>query len=415
MNKEVFIDLFAGAGGLSEGFVNNGFYPVAYVENETNPSLTLKTRMAYHHLKDKNRPGDYYNYLKGDLSRGDLYSRIPEDVLNTVINLDINEGNLKKIFERIDTNLERLGRNQVDAIVGGPPCQAYSVIGRARDQYKMKKDPRNYLYRMYAEFLKYFQPEIFVFENVPGLLSAGKGELFKDVKKQFDRAGYKIDWDHLNAHDFGVLQNRRRIILIGWKKCLNLEYPEFNTERNGHLVKEVLDDLPPLEPGIPPENKEYVAPPTEYLKNYGLRNGKDVLTLHRARIPNERDREIYRRAIKLWKDKKKRLKYTDLPKKYRTHKNTKSFLDRFKVVADDLPYSHTVVSHIAKDGHYYIHPDINQLRSLSIREAARLQSFPDNYYFEGSRTSRFSQVGNAVPPLMAEKISCKIERMLESI
>lgn len=415
MNRGTFIDLFAGAGGLSEGFMTSGFHPVAHVENETNPSLTLKTRMAYHHLKNKKRLNDYYSYLEGDLNRDELYSIIPEDILNTVINLEINKDNISKIFSRINRNLESIGRSQVDVIVGGPPCQAYSLVGRARDQYGMRKDHRNYLYRMYVYFLKHFQPSVFVFENVPGLLSAGDGELFADVQKHLERAGYKVDHAFLNAHDFGVLQNRKRIILIGWKKELDLEYPEFNPEKNDHLVKEVLEDLPPLEPGIPLKNEEYTAPPTEYLKNYGIRSGRDKLTLHIARPHNKRDREIYKMAIELWNGKKKRLKYTEVPAKYRTHNNMKSFLDRFKVVAADLPYSHTIVSHIAKDGHYYIHPDIKQLRSLSIREAARLQSFPDNYYFEGPRTSRFSQVGNAVPPLMAEKISCEIEKMLESI
>lgn len=415
MNKRVFIDLFAGAGGLSEGFVTNGFYPVAHVENETNSSLTLKTRMAYHHLKEKNRLGDYYSYLEGELSRDELYNRIPEDILNTVINLDINENNIRKIFNRIDRNLGNIGRSQVDAVVGGPPCQAYSLVGRARDQYRMRNDSRNYLYKMYVKFLKYFEPNVFVFENVLGLLSAGGGGLFEDVQKHFDRAGYEIDYAPLNALNFGVLQNRKRIILIGWKRGLDLEYPQFNSEKNGYLVNEVLEDLPPLEPGVPLKNEEYAAPPTEYLKNYGLRNGRDKLTLHVARPHNDRDREIYRRAIKLWNERKRRLKYTDLPKKYRTHKNTKSFLDRFKVVADNLPYSHTVVSHIAKDGHYYIHPDISQLRSLSIREAARLQSFPDDYYFEGAQTPRFNQIGNAVPPLMGGKIASKIGKMLEGI
>ena len=129
------------------------------------------------------------------------------------------------------------------------------------------------------------------------------------------------------------------------------------------------------------------------------------MTHHEARSHIGRDLEIYKQAVNLWNMNKSRLKYNDLKEELITHNNTKSFLDRYKVVAGDLKHSHTVVAHISKDGHHYIHPDISQNRSLTIREAARLQSFPDDFFFEGSRTANFVQIGNAVPPLMAEGIA----------
>ena len=179
-----------------------------------------------------------------------------------------------------------------------------------------------------------------------------------------------------------------------------------------YKVNDILSDLPPIEPGERIFHGKYIKSPSRYLVKYNIRRNNDILSLHIARGHNERDRQIYKKAIEKWNYYKERLKYTDLPLEYRTHRNVESFLDRFKVVAADLPYSHTVVAHIAKDGHYYIHPDINQLRSISVREAARLQSFPDDYYFEGPVTAKFRQIGNAVPPIMAEKIAAKIMEMI---
>ncbi|EBK2060062.1 DNA cytosine methyltransferase, partial [Salmonella enterica subsp. enterica serovar Typhi] len=274
-------------------------------------------------------------------------------------------------------------------------------------------DPRNYLYRQYVKFLEKYKPKLFVFENVPGILTAGKGKLFEDVQRIMDDAGYNIEARILDASMFGVLQKRRRVILIGWVKGTDLFYPDFDNYIHNYLVSDILNDMPSLQPA---ETKDfmYTSPPSEYLSKHGIRSDDDILVQHISRPQNDHDREIYRLAIDKWDKERKRLKYTDVPVKDRTHSNITSFLDRFKVVASDLNYSHTMVAHIAKDGHYYIHPDINQLRSLSVREAARIQSFPDNFFFEGPRTAIFTQIGNAVPPLMAESIAEKIKQMIEN-
>ena len=151
-----------------------------------------------------------------------------------------------------------------------------------------------------------------------------------------------------------------------------------------------------------------------WLHETGIRNEVVPVTLHQARTNNKQDREIYKRAVELWNDTEGRLQYNELPERLQTHKNKNSFLNRFKVVAGDLPYCHTIVAHIAMDGHYYIHPDIKQNRSLTPREAARMQTFPDDYYFESSsgnpaRTPAYRQIGNAVPVLLGEKIAEKLK------
>lgn len=407
-----FIDLFAGAGGLSEGFIRQGFDPIAHVEMNSYASETIRTRTAYHYLNNIDRLDIYNDYLRGKLSKAELYEHIPTDLLESVINAEINDSTIEGIFTTIDRLLmKNTGQIQkVDVIIGGPPCQAYSLVGRARDPQNKENDPRNYLYKQYVKFLIRYQPDLFVFENVPGILSAGGGSYFKDIEALLKENGYEIKEKKLNAYDFGVLQQRRRVILIGWRKELEYQYPKFKPIHSEVCVNEILSDLHALLPGQ--QLNKYISQPTPYLIKSKIRNSNDILTQHLTRNHNPRDLEIYKIAIELWNNEKKRLKYTDLPEFLRTHQNLTAFLDRFKIVAGDQPYAHTIVAHISKDGHYYIHPDINQCRSLSVREAARLQSFPDNYFFEGPRTAVFTQIGNAVPPLMAEVIAFEIANML---
>ena len=166
-----FIDLFSGAGGLSEGFIRAGFEGIAHVEMNKDACLTLETRAIYHYLKKKNKIGIYKQYLQGFITRNELIENcgIPQEVLKSVINREISDSTIDELFNIIDN---RLKNRSVDLIIGGPPCQAYSIVGRARDPNNMKKDPRNHLYLYYVEFLKKYQPKVFVFENVSGLLSA---------------------------------------------------------------------------------------------------------------------------------------------------------------------------------------------------------------------------------------------------
>lgn len=418
-----YIDLFAGAGGLSEGFHNAGFTPVAHVEMDASACDTLRTRLAWYYLKRQNNHQPYFDYLRKQLSREELYKLVPPDVLASVINVAIGEDTRAGIFERIDKQLELLpeGKREIDLIIGGPPCQTFSVAGRGRlGSAAMEKDPRSKLYIQYAGFLSKYRPRMFVFENVLGMLSFKNGEQLGLIREAFRQAGYAMDVREWNARHFGVLQSRERLIIIGWRLDQPaLGYPVFNTlskeEQEAHLVSELLADLPALKPGeaLPPA--PYKVPATPYLKKAGLRRECPVITWHETRPLRQEDREIYRHFIEHWNDGGDmyyRMRYDELPPHLIFHENTKDFTDRFKVVAGNMTHSQTVVAHISKDGHYYIHPDLTQCRTLSVREAARLQSFPDNFYFEGSRTSVLKQIGNAVPPLMGARIALSVRDVL---
>jgi DNA (cytosine-5)-methyltransferase 1 len=404
-----YIDLFAGGGGLSEGFIRQGFNPVAHVEKEKQACETLITRAAFHYLKANNQDYIYQQYLRKEITRQNFLQNTPQSLIESVINTEISDETINQIFEQIDSLIDN---KTIDLIIGGPPCQAYSLVGRARDPKKMEGDKRNFLYKSYVQFLEKYKPQMFVFENVPGILSAKNGEHFRNIGEAIDLAGYSFGYRILNASEFNVLQERKRVILIGWKKELNLAYPEFSAvDKKYAVLKDLFSDLPPLQNGEGSMGiMKYSNPSTEYLTETGIRNCIDFTTQHLSRPHNENDLEIYKIAVERWKQGK-RLDYRTLPETLIKHKNTTSFIDRFQVV-NGQGCSHTIVAHIAKDGHHYIHPDIKQNRSITVREAARIQSFPDDFYFEGGRTAAFQQIGNAVPPLLADRIAEKIKEIL---
>lgn len=422
-----FIDLFAGAGGLSEGFIRSGFSPLAHIEMDKNACNTLKTRAAFHWLKAHNKLSLYKEYLESKKEKDDgswLWEKVPEAIINSVIQEAIGDKTIKKIFEKVDS---LVGSNEVDVIIGGPPCQAYSLAGRARMGKNVENDPRNELYRYYVKFLQRYKPKMFVFENVKGLYSATvKGEKPLDKLLALIKAnGYKVDLKLHNASNYGVLQNRERIIIVGWKeeidgKQTNFKYPILKKITNNYQIgKDLFSDLPSRLAGegslTKPVQYTKKLDKVPYLKSFEIRNSIDYTTQHKTRTVNDNDRHIYKKAVNLWFTKRTRLDYSKLPEKFQKHQNKKSFLDRFKVV-NPFGCSHTVVAHLSVDGHYFIHPTTNptleSVRSITIREAARIQSFPDDYFFEGSMGAAYKQIGNAVPVLLAENIAKEIKKQL---
>lgn len=320
----------------------------------------------------------------------------------------------------------------VDFIIGGPPCQTFSVVGRSRMGEAAYDDKRNYLFRYYCDIVNHFQPQFFLFENVPGILTANNGMIFQMIKEDFENIGYRfvsgfcddlsdIRKNILSAYNFGVPQKRKRFIFLGIRNGVDLTYPAFDNivyknNTDELITKKVIDDLPFLHTD---EGQDYGMMPYSYNDNLStyqemMREDSEGVLNHRARPLNKwYDREIYKLAI-CNAENSKILKYSELREALKTHKNQNHFNDRFKVHWW-FKIPHTIVAHIAKDGHYNIHPDINQLRSITVREAARIQFFPDNFKFEDSRTAQFVQVGNAVPPLMAKAFAKKIREMCEDI
>jgi len=215
-----YIDLFAGAGGLSEGFLRANYKPIAHVEVNRDACNTLRTRLAYQYLQANNKLDVYLDYLRGNIERQELYKSIPAEIIASVLNREMSGANLKGIFSEIQQSLKRFGENSVDVVVGGPPCQAYSVAGRSAKKNKEIDDHRNYLYRQYARFLVEFRPVLFIFENVPGLYTANEGTYYKNLKKYFRKLGYLVEDKILDASSFNVVQRRKRVIIVGWRRDL---------------------------------------------------------------------------------------------------------------------------------------------------------------------------------------------------
>jgi DNA (cytosine-5)-methyltransferase 1 len=435
------VDLFAGCGGLSEGFRQAGFEILAQVEMDKWACKTLATRHIYHELEKIRKNRAYKNYLKGNISQEQTLSENPsiqELIQHRVIQAQFGKDKTEEILNRIQESGRIHGAPRCHVLLGGPPCQPYSLIGRSRDPFRMSNDERHFLYTYYLEILERLQPDFFVYENVPGLFTAKAKErdIFRKILSDFSslRPAYEITPPLievsddpgsyvLNAADFHVPQCRKRLILIGYRRSLESDNPEIRSlfsllqkkgirnRRKGYLtVQDAISDLPPLRPG---EGNDgwfgfYMPPHTAKSYETRMRQGSPGVLNHKARTHMAGDLERYRFFIEHHRNGNGAANLLNLinerPDLTPEHRTRDKFLDRFKVQWWNKPAS-TITAHICKDGHYYIHPDINQCRSFTVREAARCQSFPDNFKFEGPRTEQYKQVGNAVPPMLASAIA----------
>lgn len=378
------LDLFSGCGGLSEGFLQAGFDVAVSIEIDEKACETQR----------KNHPETII--IQGDLT-------------------ELNPQQLEQ-----ETQI-----SNYDLIIGGPPCQGFSTIGTrlgTSDFGEFGEDPRNSLYKEFVKYVRYYQPKMFLMENVPGLYTMQDGAIRENIENDFSHddpegryVGYNVTSTILRAVEFGVPQKRERVFFVGIRndfEDIDFQFPEpFLNENEFYTVNDAIGDLPALGVRDGENRTIHQIEPNSFLtmlneNAFNLRRDNNYeegyIYNHLSRYNNPRDREIFRRLAPFQKLRELNLDeiaeylrangYQELPVRLRN-----GFDDFYRKLDWERP-SPTIIAHLHKDGLAFIHPDGEQARSLSIREAARLQSFPDNFIFQGSQSHMFKQIGNAVPP-----------------
>jgi DNA (cytosine-5)-methyltransferase 1 len=514
------IDLFAGPGGLGEGFssYNNRsstpFQIALSIEKDPVAHRTLKSRALFRELKKKGMLEEFYEFIRSNesglseyLDRKSFKTEIRKAELEAQ-NLELGPKN-----DEINSLIRDVLKKKKDfVLIGGPPCQAYSLIGRSRmkGMTDFESDERHLLYKHYLKIIAEFKPAVFVMENVKGILSSKlNGEkVFGKILQDLSNPGFAINggnghtlrydiysftandntymsgWTEFEPKDFiiksenfGIPQERHRVILLGIRNNLGVvpDQDLILKELTSFSIEDAIKDLPKLRSRIskgsdsfenwksvlrelPGKISNSLPEVTEEIQNiigqlevrkYELKSGgrftekkmsKDRGSgkflkenwewFHDERIGgvlNHETRSHIREDLQryLWCSVFAKVKGTsprlyDFPEELLPkHNNVKfgekgHFPDRFKVQLKDKP-SKTVTSHISKDGHYFIHYDPLQCRSLTVREAARIQTFPDNYFFEGNRTQQYHQIGNAVPPLLARQLAHTVFNIMKNL
>lgn len=405
MDKINTIDLFAGCGGLCDGFENSNLYnTLACVEWEEAPCQTLRNHLkTVHHMKMADDV-----VLRFDIQRtSELFYGWNDPIYGKNKGLD---------------NL--LHGSKIDLIIGGPPCQAYSIAGRVRDENGMKDDYRNFLFESYIKVLSHYRPKAFIFENVPGILSAKPtGSLIiNQIQNEFYKAKYSVLNNLKEAiidfSDYGLPQNRKRVIILG----LNHEY--FTQDEINHLLNKFYNEVLP---SYKVEEKNTVRcaignlpklyPTSEYKigrKRYSHLFTPNTIPNHEPRWHSERDQKIFKLlASDIESGRKQYVSSSSLKDLYAKVTGRTSNVHKYHVLRWDEP-SNLIPAHLYKDGLRHIHPDSKQARTITVREAARLQGFSDDFIFIGSQADNFKMIGNAVPPLFSEILAKALYQLLFS-